>query len=1046
MCKKIVLALLAMFIVQLNCAQIATIKEEKMGLKTYMFSDPSPIPDMDKNYPYFKFDGFTNESIQKEWNMVVLENDYIKVFINTDIGGKIWGAIEKSTGGEFIYYNDVVKFRDVAHRGPWTSGGLEFNYGIIGHSSTCSTPQDYVIKENEDGSVSCIIGAIDLHTQTKWNVEIKLQKDKAYIETIGSWYNITNLPQPYYHYSNAAAKTKGNLEFIFSGSHHVGHENQHSEWPIEEGIDISFYENNNFGSYKSYHIINGFTDFLGGYWHDDNFGFGNIHSYAKMPGKKLWIWGLSNEGMIWEDLLTDNDGQYIEYQTGGTFNQAMQGSSLTPFKHREFLPYDSDLSTELYFPLKNTGGMVEASKYAVLNVINKSTNLKEVRLSALSPLNTTLIIKSEGEIISKTKIKLQPLELSIIELKFEIGKNFTIELGDDLLFYSSKSEDVIINRPVVANEDFNWESAVGYFTKGLEIEKQYYLKGGHSRKVAQEYYFKSLEIDPAYAPSLNRIAFNYFRMMKYDKALNYTNKSLAIDTYDPEANYLFGLINTKLEKIANAKSGFSIASQSTSYRTAAYTELAKLYLNEKRYSKAIESANNALIFNQKNVVALEIKAVSYRKLNNIGSAKKTLVELYNLDYTSTFVTKERMINGNGNSTDLSRLITNELKAESYINLALKYKNFGLLDDCISVLKSSPNDVKVDILLAFLDTVNQSKWLQKAINSSPYLVLPFRTETYEALVELIKLNDNWKLKYYASLILWKKEMTEEAKILVTQCGNQPDFASFYLSKANLFSNDKKVVKISLAKAKSLDPNSWRIHLALIKQYKAENNFEKVANISKMSYSKNKNVSILGMSYADALLNLGKYKECLSFLENFDIIPFEGATQGRKIYHEATIKLAYESLKKSDYKAAIKYTGKAKLWPLNLGAGQPYNVDERLENSILALCFEKLQNFEEMNYYTDKLINYSLEKDKINDARLYLQVVAMKNNKKTNEANELVNITIEKDKENINLQWVKARVDKSNSLNTFTINLLDKATKRPLDNPFLLLNEFLNITKK
>jgi hypothetical protein len=37
-----------------------------------------------------------------------------------------------------------VKFRDVAMRGPWTSGGIEANYGIIGHTPNCATPVDYV--------------------------------------------------------------------------------------------------------------------------------------------------------------------------------------------------------------------------------------------------------------------------------------------------------------------------------------------------------------------------------------------------------------------------------------------------------------------------------------------------------------------------------------------------------------------------------------------------------------------------------------------------------------------------------------------------------------------------------------------------------------------------------------------------------------------------------------------------------------------------------------------------------------------------------------
>ena len=167
-------------------AQKATIREEYMSMKTYMFSDPDPVPEIGRIYPYFRFDGYTGKSIQKLWKMVILENDYIKVFVCPDIGGKVWGAIEKSTGREFLYFNHVVKFRDVAMRGPWTSGGLEYNFGDIGHISTCATPVDYAIQENSDGSVSCTVGAIDLPSRTKWNVEISLQKDKAYFETKAS--------------------------------------------------------------------------------------------------------------------------------------------------------------------------------------------------------------------------------------------------------------------------------------------------------------------------------------------------------------------------------------------------------------------------------------------------------------------------------------------------------------------------------------------------------------------------------------------------------------------------------------------------------------------------------------------------------------------------------------------------------------------------------------------------------------------------------------------------------------------------------------------
>jgi len=1044
--KSIIFSILAAtFFVQLSFAQKATIVEKKILMKTYMFSDPNPVPDMEKNYPYFKFDGYTNTATQQEWNMVVLENDYIKVYVNTDVGGKIWGAIEKSTGKEFLYYNDVVKFRDVAHRGAWTSGGLEFNFGIMSHVSTCATPQDYVIKENADGSVSCVIGAIDLHTGTKWNVEINLQKDRAYVETRASWFNTGNLPVSSYHFSNAAAKADGNLEFIYPGDHYIGHQGEVGDWPVENGREISFYNNNNFGSYKSYHVLNGYANFMGGYYHNDDFGFGNIRNYDEMPGKKLWIWGLADEGMIWEDLLTDTKGQYIEFQTGSMFNQAMSKSSLTPFKHREFIPYDSDLSTELWFPLKETGGMVAATKYAVLNVERKNKTLA-IRLSALTPLNTELVVKAGGKKVSTKVIKLQPLELTTLELQLEEKQDFTVELGNYLLFYSSKKEEVIVDRPLEANKDFDWDSAEGLFTKGIELEKlQSFTGGGQANRKAHNLYLKSLQLNPAYAPALNRLAFSFYRRMQYEQALQYTLKSLAINTYDAEANYLFGIINAKLGKTANAKSGFSIAAKSTTYRTAGYTELAKLYLQKNRYERAIEFSNKALAFNTYNVVALEIQAVAYRLKGEQTKADNILVNLYALDNTSAFVTNEQIISGKNPQKSLTTLITNELPAESYIQLALKYKTFGRINESVAVLKAGPKQVTLLLLLAYLDVENRDEWLTQGLNESPELVFPYRTQTYEALTELIKTNNSWQLKYYASLVLWKKDLYEQAKELINQCGDQPDFAPFYLAKAKLFSEDKGVVKASLSKAKSLAPNDWHVNLALIEQYMKDKEYTLAAKYAKSSFAKNPERSMLGMRYADALLKEGKLKKGMAFLDKFEVIPFEGAVEGRQIYHETAIRLAFEAFKKKEYSTAIKYVNKATVWPTNIGTGKPFNADERLENAIISYCYQKMGNTAKADEYRAKLVAYQVKDDQIENSMLYLQVEALKGSGKEKEATLLTDSALKEDSGNEYVRWVKSTQEEGYPGNEWLKKLKQTANSKPLDNSFLLLLDYLDIIK-
>ncbi|MFN9796034.1 MAG: DUF5107 domain-containing protein, partial [Gemmatimonas sp.] len=150
--------LVALFLPGLLGAQArqgATVREVELEYPTYPFGDPNPVPVVGRIYPYFRFDGFAAAATPKKWKVVELENAYIRVQILPEIGGKIWNAVEKRTGRSFIYNNRSVKFRDIAMRGPWTSGGIEANYGIIGHTPNVATPVDYVTRTNPDGSVSC---------------------------------------------------------------------------------------------------------------------------------------------------------------------------------------------------------------------------------------------------------------------------------------------------------------------------------------------------------------------------------------------------------------------------------------------------------------------------------------------------------------------------------------------------------------------------------------------------------------------------------------------------------------------------------------------------------------------------------------------------------------------------------------------------------------------------------------------------------------------------------------------------------------------------
>ncbi len=322
------------------------VTEGAIAMPTYPFSDPDPVPCVaERRYPYFRYDGSSASATTQSWTCVTLENDRVSVTMLPEIGGKVWGALDKATGREFIYFNHVIKFRDIAMRGPWCSGGIEFNFGIMGHAPTTATPVDWAVRQNPDGSASYFASATEHVNGTTWQVEVNLPADADYFLTRTTWFNGANLPGPYYHWMTAAYSARGNPSLAFPGTAYIGHGGDAHPWHVDaKGRDLSVYENNAFGPSKSYHVLNGDNRIFAVWWPEA--AFGSYHFAAEKYGRKIWLWALSREGGIWEDLLTDADGQYVELQSGRVFNQPGGTTWQTPFKHPTFAPGATDIFEE----------------------------------------------------------------------------------------------------------------------------------------------------------------------------------------------------------------------------------------------------------------------------------------------------------------------------------------------------------------------------------------------------------------------------------------------------------------------------------------------------------------------------------------------------------------------------------------------------------------------------------------------------------------------------------------------------------------------------
>jgi hypothetical protein len=282
-------------------------------------------------------------------------------------------------------------------------------------------------------------------------------------------------------------------------------------------------------------------------------------------------------------------------------------------------------------------------------------------------------------------------------------------------------------------------------------------------------------------------------------------------------------------------------------------------------------------------------------------------------------------------------------------------------------------------------------IEKANTLSPALVFPFRSNSAEVLKWIIRQTPHWKPKYYLALIYWSRNDLSRAKELFTQCG-EPDFAPFYASRAALFNNETYAADIR--KAAQLDPNQWRYGKLLI-QYLAEmKNYGEALATARQYHARFPLDFRLSMLLANTLLLNNQYKACIELLDQTTVLPSEGATDGRRLYHEAWLMQAVSQIQSKNYKAALISINTARRWPEKMGSGKPYDedIDERLENYLDGICFEKTKNQDQATRKWNEIISF---KSTVNNVNTLITALALRKTNRNEEGEKLLSEWLQKE---------------------------------------------------
>ena len=938
----------------------ARITEEVRVLDTYPFSDPNPVPVLATDrrlYPYHTFEGYAATSEPREWKVVKMENDLVEVFVLPEVGGKVWGAVVKATGNEFIYRNEVMKFRDIALRGPWTSGGLEFNFGVIGHTPATATPVDYLVRENADGSVSTIVGATDLPARTPWRVEIRLPPDRAAFETRVLWYNPTPLEQPYYNWMTAAAFAQDDLELFVPGNAYLEHSGRERPWPEdEEGRFLPLYRNNAFGGHKSYHVVGALNDFFGGYYHDEDYGWGHWAPHEEMPGRKMWLWALSRAGGVWEDLLTDTDGQYVEFQAGRLHVQYAPGADRNPITEGAFDPLSASRWSETWFPLEGTGGLTDASPHGAMHVERVSDRLRVVVHGFGSGVDTVKVW-SGGEQVAAREVALEALDPLTVEFDVAPSRPWRVSLprlrleacsgpgATGLAGVCGFGGEPSVSRPFGTNSEA-WDALPE--TDRLVFEARE-LARGRRHADARTLYERALAAEPWNREASLGLGALALRSARYEEGLALARRALELDTYDPEANFLAGNLYLALGRRADALDSFGWAARSVSHRAAARTRLAELALEAGDMAETRRHAGLALDHDRVSIPAREVLAIAARLEGDETGATRVQAELLELDPLNHFVLAERYLaaraggsggneaTGGAEAARLTASMRSEYPGQTLLELAVGYANRGLPGDAARLLELADEVGGGPVAAAWLAFLTDDAELLRA-GADPAFAFPYRPETLPVLRWAAREDPHWGWRYLLGLNLWALDRDAEAADELAALGDEPDYGPAYAARAHLTGARGGDPGADFRRAVEMDPGSRLLHISLVRHLQETGRWAEAREASGRGRERFPDDFNLALLHVRGLIQAGEYREANGILADTRVLPSENSGEAHRLYEFAHVGAALDELEAGNRPVARRHLEAALLWPESLGQGRPFDPDDRLVRFLLDAAAE------------------------------------------------------------------------------------------------------------
>jgi tetratricopeptide (TPR) repeat protein len=888
-------------------------------------------------YPYPMQDHLSRTKVDRTYKALFLENEYLKVTCLPELGGRLHSVFDKTEQKEMFHYNKVIKPGMIAMRGAWISGGVEWNAGPQGHTVTCVSPVDSLIGQNPDGSAYLQISDLEKSQRTQWTVRVTLHPGKAYLDERIRIFNPADAVSPYYFWNCTAFVNRPGTRFIYPmtlGTDHNGV--TFFSWPIHEGKDLSWLKN--FETSASVFSVSCTFDFFGAYDVDMDRGIVQVADHRELSGKKAWTWGTWDFGQVSQKNLTDDDGPYIEVQSGPLPTQSDYGM---------LLPRQEISWQEWWYPVHGLGdGFEYATKDVTVKTSRQDDGL-QLRIIATAEFPAATCVLSEGgrELLRKF-LDLSPANPQAVTLrpapKSSVDATIKAKNGDVLASFTTPLPIPKVSPPQHAE----------FLTKSdeqLSVEEMY-LKGrkldlATNRKSARQYYEKTLAKDAQYAPALRDLAVLDIEAGLYETAIDRLKKALIRDPADGLSWYFLGVSHLKQKNAPEALNCASQAVRCLGTASLGYDLAGRAYMRLRDYAKAVDAFEKAVLLNPQDTKARDHLLLALSAAGKGDSAYKRAKEIIAENPTELVPRALLALQSKAEMDRFVRQVRDFVGEGEFemLQTSLVFAELGLLDGATRLLRATcvdgvPQTERRPLPLYYLACFNHTDeaparaYLKQAAATYKDYVFPSCPEELEVLQYAVNENPG---DAYAHLHLgnlyghlcrldeaaqhWRKagELNPSLSIAFRDLGLYAWAVEEDLAKA------EQLYRKAIA-ARPKDQTLYRDLADIL--LAAKNRPEAIKVLESTQYDKMRRADVIIM-LAQAYLDERRYNECIDLLESTPyFVNWEGQTITWDIFHKAHIERGQQRFEDAKFEGALQDFQAALTYPANIGVGRSNKPQE------------------------------------------------------------------------------------------------------------------------